>query len=314
MNELQYQLIIGHSPERHHYQPVFCGSGNAVLLTTGGIIQVGNLNAGGSFEVDQLLTEFRLARLTIPMDQVCQVGFTANCRCAGGTVEQILGTYDYYQNRELFRKYALLTAVLGYSPANLQRKNEVYLLGWSDQTVVDIDIADKKETFDDITLYIASMQPEIDFEGDTWTLSPGFFQWASIDPLRTDISPYNVYLYTPTSYGLVFSPGYALEFSEVVSLTFHLLNPYQTGAGVQPPFRYGISKHRIGRSWITWWGDNQIEAPLVLWLTNLDQMSRYLPSGDNSLNVQTSSGYMEIILQTSPWSFHGKGAYLWLRL
>jgi hypothetical protein len=272
---------------------------NAVLLTNNGVIELGDLGVGKSIDISQLLAAAQSNnQTTVPNVFRSAPGIVPPplIYTPGNVIEQILGTFDYYKDRELYRKFALLTAVMGYSAGGLQPSETVYLLGWSDQPAVDIDIQGVNENFDDLSLYIFSIKPETSFEGNRWTLSPGFFRWASLDPLRTDISPYNLYLYSPTSYGLVFTPSNPVEFTTVETLIFHLLSPYQNGPVSSATFSLWDFKTS---EWVILddlvWGDNHIEpaSRYVAATFGSDKLGAFEP-GTIRLNAQINSSYFEL--------------------
>ena len=272
---------------------------NAVLLTSTSTIVIGNFRSGEIFTANQLLDTAQASQLNQnPGNLMPAPVFSSPVQIysPGNTIEQILGTYDYYQNRELYRKYSLLTAAMGYSPASIQQSNEVFLLGWSNASFLDIDITKVDEIHDDVTLFIFALNPEVTFEGTQWSLTPGFFNWSTIDTSRTDISPYNLHLYSASNYGLSFSPRQNVLFSEVESLTFHLVSPYQNGSIQSAIFSlWNYDRQEWQQIDKLVWGDNQIDSPsqFVPQEYGSDELGSYSP-GTIRLYVETNTDYMEI--------------------
>lgn len=211
-------------------------------------------------------------------------------------IEQILGTFDYYKDRQIYRKYSLMVAAMGYQPSNTQQAKEVFLMGWSRQPVAGITLQGVEAKTEDLYLYILAFSPPVEFIGERWTLNPGYFQWESIDPLRTDVSPYNLYLYSATTYGLVFSPQVDVDYSIVESLVFHLTTPYETGVVNSAEFylwNYELQDWELLDNLI--WGDNPVQEPdrYVADQDGSDELGAFI-KGTIRLRVESSSSYLEI--------------------
>ena len=272
---------------------------DVILLTLTNVISLGDFTPGQTIPINQVLDIAQTGNPIFgPGGLKTAPGFTAPAIAYNpvNIIEQILGTYDYYQDRDTYRKYALLVAAMSSQPASLQQTNEVYLIGWSRQPLVEIGLENKKANTEDLSLYIIAFKPEVKFEGDRWTLSPGFFKWTSLDPLRTDVTPYNLYLYSATSYGLVFTPRQALDFTSVEVMTFHLLNPYQTGSVTSANFflwDYELQDWEPLKGLV--WGDNDIQSPARFAATHSgsDELGSYTP-GTIRLRVESTSSYLEI--------------------
>jgi len=113
---------------------------------------------------------------------------------------------------------------------------------------------------------------------------------------RSDVSPYNQYLYSETSYGLSFTPGYPLEFSQIKSLTFHLISPYQNGPVNTAGFNlWNFESQEWEEIENLVWGDNPIPSPskYVASTSGSDSKGSFSP-GTVRLQVVTTNDYLEI--------------------
>lgn len=272
---------------------------NAILLSFGNILELGDISADEVMPIDQQFRPVEAGNAVVnPGSNPSSLMLPASpsSYVPMYTIEQILGTYDYYANREAYRKYALLVAAMSYSPSALSQENDIYLMGWSKKPVIDIHLAKTSFTADDLTFYIIGMRPKIEFRGERWTLTPGFFQWSSLDPFQTDVSPYNQYLYTQTRYGLVFEPRQSLEFTNVESLTFHLKNAYENGPITKANFylwNFDTGDWEILEN--PAWGDIELADPgrFVAEDPGNDELGRYL-AGTIRLQIESTSDYFEI--------------------
>lgn len=271
---------------------------DAVLVTWNSVINLGTITPGQTIQVSQRLGNGPTGSAsatsggpkTIPGIAIPLPYQTSNI------IEQVLGTFDYYQDRQIYRKYTLMVAAMGYQPSAIHQANEVYLMGWSRQPAVGITLNNVNASTEDLSLYILSFTPPVAFMGDRWTLNPGYFQWETMDPLRTDVSPYNLYLYSATSYGLVFNPRLEVDFSSVEALVFHLTTPYETGAVNSAEFYLWNFENQ---DWELLdgliWGDNPILDPVrfVADHAGSDEQGEF-EQGTIRLRVVSTSSYLEI--------------------
>jgi len=138
------------------------------------------------------------------------------------TITDILGTSNYYDDRNMYRKFALLSAVTNNSyGTGSSRGSGVYLIGWTDQLPIDLQISDRSYRAQDNILYIVSLIPELS-KNDALTLSPGAFNWSLIEGNEPSLSPDGANLYPGTVFSIQFAPIQPIEFTKVKSLILHL--------------------------------------------------------------------------------------------
>jgi hypothetical protein len=273
---------------------------DAVLLSMTNVVTLGAIEPGQSLPIDQPLDFAQTGNPILgPGGLKPAPGFTAPSLTYQpvNIIEQILGTYNYYEDRDTFRKYSLLVAAMSYSPNLLSQTGEIYLVGWTKQPVAQVELVGEAFQSEDVSLFILGIEPPVEYEGNQWTLTPGFFTSSPLDPNQTDISPYNLYLYYPVNYTLVFTPRQKLDFSRVVSLEFHLYDPGRSSSPVDQ-ITCSLWNFRTG-AWDVLddliWSDNLIPNPedYVAPANGVDDLGTYL-AGTIRLQVDSDNQYLEI--------------------
>jgi hypothetical protein len=170
------------------------------------------------------------------------------------TVQDIVGTQNYYNNQDYYRRFSLVSAILGMNQGG-GRGGGFYLAGWTDSFPEEMTLySGSRREFDtaDHSLYLVSFQPQIQATGKEMAFSPGAFTWAVLDGSpNMETSPYNTYVYSP-GMTLQFDLTQQVKYSAIHSLTLHLQgssNPtqlvislwdYQTGSWqIQTIQQYG---------------------------------------------------------------------------
>lgn len=200
---------------------------DAVLLFPGGTQTIGDFRAGQTIQVKQILLKTQLAGEPnlFPYSPYATnyYGFPAPYASPSDlTITDILGTSNYYENRNLYRKYALLGGVTNnIFGSGSSRGSGVYLVGWTDQFPLRVDISGKRYQAQDNILYIVSLRPGFQIE-DIFTLSPGAFNWSLIEGNDPNLSPYGANLYPGTVFSIQFSPIQLIQYAKVRSLVLHL--------------------------------------------------------------------------------------------
>jgi hypothetical protein len=265
---------------------------NTVLLYPGGYNQIGDFVPGQTLNIQQQLDKAQLAGepnvIPYPPTTTGFYGFPAPYASPSDTsVADILGTNNFYDDRKIYRKYSLLSAItINYYGAGSSRGSGIYLAGWTDQLPVDVNISNNSPTTQDNILYIIAFRPPFKIaqgssSNDTFTLTPGAFNWSLLESNDSSVSPYNVSIYPGTNYSFQFSPIQPIEFSKVKSLILHL-EGQALGSGVT-----GFSVNAWDYNQNTWdelddlrWGENDLGIP-----------ERYVGS-DGTIRLKIMSGQM----------------------
>ena len=207
---------------------------DAVLLYPGGYQNIGDLAPGETIAVQQPLLKAQLAgesdiNPTITSYQNLYYAYVPPYSSPiDSTVSDILGTSNYYDDRKVYRKYAFLNAITNnYYGTGSSRGSGIYLVGWTDQLPVEVNLTDTPTKKQDNILYIIQLNPTFRTEQassseEDITLTPGTFKWSLIEGNDPSLSPYNANLYPGMAFSFQFSPIQPVEFSHAKSLIFHL--------------------------------------------------------------------------------------------
>ncbi len=248
---------------------------DAVILAPGGpnsVVRLGDLGPG----------ETRTVSLSLPNSRAVQAATSVIAPVKGGpgpasyypsgpsvydtTVEDILGSSNYYSDRRLYRRYSLLTAAID-NYGGTGRGSGVYLAGWTEAAPVSARVVSHGFSTIDMTLYLVDLRPALNLGQQTLTVPPGLMTWSVIDPGQVG---------TPTPYGTYLNPGYGnfalrfapmrpaapLAFSRVRDLTLHLSG--YSGSGVRTGLLIYLWDFAEG-AWVLHddliWGDNALPTP-----------------------------------------------------
>lgn len=217
---------------------------NAVLLAPGGSLSLGEFRPGETRPVSVSLISSRAS--SVPPNAV--LPFSAG---SGGafsspspapyyspystydpTIDEILGTSNYYQDREQLRRYELLSSAINvYGGAGgLGRGTGIYLAGWTESAPTSARLLNASFRESNATLYLISLPAATRFAGGAITLLPGMLTWSprpvgGNDP-HAGQPPYDLTLYAGEQYAVRFAPREAPgPLSEMV------LNLYGTSYG-----------------------------------------------------------------------------------
>lgn len=239
------------------------GLQDALLVTPMGVLGVGDLPPGGTYEVHaQYLSGYASAALTLP------------------DTSAISGHYSVYSlaDETDLRREALVDAVVGYGAPI---RWGFYLMGWIDAPVLPVTLDGPSFKAVDTYFYIARLEPGRRLEGAELYLPPGMFSWEAPEGFGAPGYAY-VESFPVGGYRLTFRPAVKLEQAQVTSLTLNM-------ATSESPtdFRVSLWDHQAGE-WIPVedlrWNGMQIPDP---W--------RYVgPDGEVSVNVDSDLEWIEV--------------------
>jgi len=206
---------------------------DTVLLAPGSVQRLGDLAPGAVANVSLALTAAHATLATV--DDVLPAQTTTTSSGVSptpsapttptnydSTIDDILGNTYYYNDREQFRRYSLLSSIIDTYSGNV-RGNGVYLVGWSNQSPVVVSLANKGFQTVDSSLYLISLQPKLNLSTGSLAIPPGLMTWMSLDPSPSvSPTPYDLYLYANTGLSLRFNPAPLLPHDKVQGLVMHL--------------------------------------------------------------------------------------------
>jgi hypothetical protein len=239
---------------------------DAVLLAPGGIQRLGEMLPGASVAINLPLSDARAA--SAPPNDVlpAQAALGAQLPQAYAppsaydpTIDDILGNTYYYNDREQFRRYSLLSAVVD-SYGNV-RGNGVYLVGWNDGTPLTAEVINGRFQNVDQTLYLINFQPQLKLGAGTLVIPPGLMTWISLgSSTAATPTPYDMYLLPNIAIGLQFTPA-VLPYEKVLGLTLHLASYGATGPSDIDIDIWDFTESTWVRQPPPNWGDTDLATP-----------------------------------------------------
>lgn len=208
------------------------------------------------------------------------------------TVDDVLGTSNYYDDKESYRKYSLLRAAVNPYGGVGGRGSGVFLAGWGDSSPIAVKLEGDGFTTNDTTAYLIALRPQVELGASRLELPPGLFNWSVVDAgQQGSPTPYDMYVYQG-SYALEFTPIQPLAYQSVESLTLHF-----TGYGAQGRTNLAASLWDYTQSsWVAipdlQWGDTPIQNP-----------ERFVgPGGEIQLRVENQGTGSSVSVEASDFT------------
>jgi hypothetical protein len=204
-------------------------------------------------------------------------------------MDAILGTSDYWQSRELYRRYNFLSSFMmdNYYGYGYMQVHGLFLAAWSDDQVIPASVSGRQSDFEDTTLFMIALNPEFESTDSTITLAPGMMNWTALGFSGNPPTPYNMSMYSQGYYAIEFYPAYQLAYSKVQSLVFSI---EAMNSSAPPDLEYvtiSLYNFVIG-DYVPItdldWGDNEVPNP--------DQFVG--AGGKIRLKVESSLGNLEL--------------------
>mgnify|MGYP000176875856 CR=1 FL=1 len=248
---------------------------DAVLLAPGSSLALGDFQPGETRSVSLILSGGRAAPLSpngiLP---VPPAGLPAQYPVApyyGGnydaTIDEILGSGNYYGDRQQYRRYSLLSAAIntyagGAAPG---RGSGVYLVGWTSAMPVEAAVLNTAYKTDDQTVYLIGLRSVLDTSGAV-VVVPGLMAWAPLQAASSGATaPYDATLYTGDQLAVSFAPVRALTFGRVRDLQLHLYGnsygPNSSGSTAPEVDLWDFVRGAWERLPATGYGDRTVPEP-----------------------------------------------------
>lgn len=238
---------------------------DAVILSAGGSQKIGDVKPGQTLEASVALSASRATSIWQNATQVLPAGSAVTYVASGysnydTTIDDIFGSTSYYDDRETYRRYSMLTWLFDpYSTGG--RGSGTYLVGWTDDSPVQASLVGDRYNVSDKTFYIIRFEPKVIVSAGTITVPPGLMTWQLMDPGTVGGgSPYDSYV-SQGYFTMRFKPAVVPDFQSVNSLTLHLTS---YGASGSVPLTVSLWDQQEG-NWIEIrslnWGDVAIRSP-----------------------------------------------------
>jgi hypothetical protein len=243
---------------------------NAVLVTSGGVVDLGTFSPGETREVHQALNRSLTLQPSLtgiypakpvysPAVPLPYPGSYSNNTYA---IENIVGTSDFYSNREIYRKYSLVSSIFYNSTAPTSMGNEIYLSGWSKQPILPANLHEVKSEIQDTNLILVRFDPTIETNSKEIKIAPEFFSWTPLDTQSASFSPYQLYFYGTETYGFKYKPTLEVDFSNVSQLILNLEGSGKSGPIIElDVYLWDVQLADWEKIPGINWGDNPIGDP-----------------------------------------------------
>lgn len=208
---------------------------NATLLAPGGVQNLGVFQPGETRTIQMSL--LISSHASIPTTSLSPSftspsgppgSYTSPAYYSGDTtIQDIIGTPAYYDSKENYRRYSLLSAALTSNYGNNSRGAGIYLSGWCSSSPVDLSLergSSLQPSISDTTLYLISISPDLQLGQEQMVLTPGLYSWSVLETSQgSEVGPYNSYL-NSGSYTLQFDLAQPVHYSEIKTLSLDIRN------------------------------------------------------------------------------------------
>lgn len=180
----------------------------AVLLAPGARVDLGDFAPGETRGINQLLST------------------SMSVLSADNTVDDVLGGGYYYDDRETYRRYSLLRALVRpYRTDDSGRGTGLYLAGWTNTAPLAVTVTDAAFTTDNLTLHLIGLPYALAATDGVFIVPPNLlrarpFSGAAANNYAS--TAYNFEILPGNTYQMVFQPDIPLRFSRVVALDVYL--------------------------------------------------------------------------------------------
>ncbi len=260
----------------------------AALITPSDAIPLGDLKAGETRSLHQQLVN-QVSSPTIiaqpPSGPNQPYIFTPiNAGFQTNQIEGMMGTSDFYQDRETYRRYSLLMGLLQNTTKTQSTTSSsgYFLTGWTRQGVLPVSLDGKKSVNQDTTFYIIQVQPALQMQAGELKIPAELFSWKPLDTNGAQPMPYQMYLYGGENYSLEFSVNPAFTFDQVSTLALNLQSPNYVTANQIAVQGLAVSLWDFEQA-------NWVEQPDLLWGNNDIRDPARFVSGSGAIRLKVEN-------------------------
>lgn len=139
------------------------------------------------------------------------------------TVDEVLGGGNYYDNRDSYRRYNLMSAMArSYNNDGTGRGSGIYLAGWSSNVPLTVTVADAAFDTDDLTLHLIGLPYELAVTDGVFEVPPNLMRARPLDSTalgNVASTPYNIEISPGNTYQISFQPDLSIDFRRVVAVS-----------------------------------------------------------------------------------------------
>jgi hypothetical protein len=187
------------------------------------IVELGDLGPGQTAPVNTLLGGGRATRAVQPAGGggAPFPGY-APAFSSHPQIDKLIGGMDYYQDRQLNRRYQMLQAFLSSGEVSILSPQSVILFGWSDESVWPMEIVGAgSETLDTVG-YFLELPLSLSTTQTSAVVPPALTTWQSLGVARPgETGPYDFYL-TNDWIGFQYQPWDAFQLARVDELRLNI--------------------------------------------------------------------------------------------
>lgn len=196
---------------------------DAVLLAPGGVLRLGEFKPGETRQIRLSLSSSRASpappNAVLPLSSgnsaltsPSPVPYYSPYSSYDTTIDDILGSSNYYQDMAQLRRYELLTGAINLhgGAGGIGRGNGIYLAGWTNSAPAPTRLLNVGFREVGATLYLIALPAAIRFADGEIILLPGMLTWSprplsGNDP-HLGQPPYDLMLYPGEYYAVRFTP------------------------------------------------------------------------------------------------------------
>lgn len=246
---------------------------NSALIMPGSAVALNNFSNGETREIrvqitpTSSLSTSSLSPLALPVSPKA-ISPLMPSSAPTNQIDAILGTSNYYADRSTYQRYTLLMGIMQNTnkPNTGYNNTGYYLTGWTNQTVIQVDLQNRHTTDLDTTLYIIQLKPALKVGSGNLRVPPALFSWKALETNGSLPMAYQMYLYGGEEYSLEYKTIASLDIKKVTNLEFHLSSPNYTDGSNTPVQQIGVRLWDFTEGvWVEQtglvWGSNMISDP-----------------------------------------------------
>lgn len=226
------------------------------------IVELGDLAPGQTVSVNTLLGGGRATPAVEPAGGGGAPSVSYAPPFSHLQIDKLIGGMDYWQDRQLNRRYQMLQAFLSSGEASILSRQSVIFFGWSEESIWPMEVVGAgSETLDTVG-YFLELPLSLSASQTSSVVPPALTTWQSLGVARPgEIGPYDFYL-TNDWIGFQFQPWGAFQLAQVDELRLNIDANQSQGAIRVALWDWSSESWSVDES--LGWGQNLIRRPGAL--------------------------------------------------
>ncbi len=223
------------------------------------IVELGDLAPGQTVSVNTLLGGGRATRAVQPAGGGGAPSLSYPPPVSHLQIDKLIGGMDYWQDRQLNRRYQMLQAFLSSGEASILSPQSVTFFGWSEESVWPMEVVGAGSEMLDTVGYFLELPLSLSADQTSSVVPPALTTWQSLGALRPgETGPYDFYLYNDWI-GIQFQPWDAFQLARVDELRLNIDANQGQGAIRVALWDWSSESWSVDES--LEWGQNLIRQP-----------------------------------------------------